>query len=117
MDYSKVKFVTPSVDGDYFTKGKAYRFFGIRYTTEGAVNDDSGDKVYIRIHGCAHISGNHWIPCHGDGTPLSLQELTPLEAEMLAMLETINEGINTMDFTQLEGLQSEIEDLIKKAKQ
>lgn len=35
--------------------------------------------------------------------------------EMLEMLEIINEGIQTMDFTQLEILQPEIEDLIKSS--
>ncbi|WP_148910042.1 hypothetical protein [Sphingobacterium allocomposti] len=37
--------------------------------------------------------------------------------ELVEMLEIINEGINTMDFTQLEGLHNEIESLINKHKQ
>lgn len=37
--------------------------------------------------------------------------------ELVEMLEIINEGINTMDFTQLEVLHNEIESLITKHKQ
>lgn len=35
--------------------------------------------------------------------------------EMLEMLQIINEGINTMDFTQLEILHPEIKQLLKEA--
>lgn len=37
--------------------------------------------------------------------------------DLVEMLEIINEGINTMDFTQLEVLHNKIESLITKHKQ
>lgn len=57
------------------------------------------------------------------GTSISEQLLPRVEMlvehnkELLEMLEIINEGINTMEFTQLEVLHNEIESLITKHKQ
>lgn len=111
MDYSKVKFVTPSVDGKYFTKGKVYAF-EFKKIKRGHVTDDDGDERFIFIPECAHLDNNPWIPCHEYGTPLT-KELTALEADMLDLLKewvASELGRSTV-------LESKTKRLIKKAKQ
>lgn len=108
MDYSKVKFVTPSVDGEDLTKGKVYAVSGKSPHGLPVIIDDEGEVVIIRIDMCAHLNGAHWIPCLEDGTPLT-KEFTALEAEMLAMLEDIHSELINHTY--------KIEELIKKAKQ
>lgn len=111
MDYSKVKFVKPSVDGKYFTKGKVYAVINLD-GAGGYLIDDNGDKTCVYFPECPHLGDNPWIPCHEDGTPLT-EGLTALEAEMLAMLEDIHSELIHGETPHA----YKIEELIKKAKQ
>lgn len=114
MDYSKVKFVKPSVDGYYFTKGKVYAF-ELTGNKSGHVTDDDGDEILICIPECAHLRFNPWIPCHEDGTPLT-KELTALVAEMLDLLNRISGELLRADFVLSEKWYDIINETIKKAK-
>lgn len=69
MDYSKVKYVKPSVDGLDITKDKVYEFEHTLYEL-GLITDDSEVKIHIYITECPHLKDKHWIPCTKDGTPL-----------------------------------------------
>lgn len=115
MDYSTVKFVKPSVDGDHITKGKVYSFEHKR-NKGGHITDDDGDERLIFIPECAHLRFNPWIPCHEDGTPLT-KELTALEAEMLQLLNNIAGELLRSDFVLSEKWYDKITETIKKAKQ
>lgn len=65
MDYSKVKYVKPSVDGLDITKDKVYRFnHDIR--EGGSLDDDKSVVIYIYIPECPHLDGSPWIPCTKD---------------------------------------------------
>lgn len=75
-DYSKVKFVKPSVDGDDVTKGKVYP---IVYFNKSLclhdILDDVGFKITINLEDdfiCTHLRrGNGvWIPCDENGKEL-----------------------------------------------
>lgn len=69
MDYSKVKYVKPSVDGLDITKDKVYEFDS--YADDyGGITDNDNFPITIIIHECAHLNGADWIPCTKDGTPL-----------------------------------------------
>lgn len=78
MDYSKVKYVKPSVDGIIQDSKEVYLTEGKVYDIQGEVEDsglcyivnDTGRKNLILIPGCAHLDDAPWIPCTKDGTPL-----------------------------------------------
>lgn len=115
MDYSKVKFVTPSVGCKYFTRGKVYAF-EYKGNKAGYVTADDGEKTFIFIPSCGHLDHNPWIPCHEDGTPLT-KEFTALEAEMLDLLNRISGELLRSDFVLSEKWYDKIAETIKKAKQ
>lgn len=69
MDYSKVKYVKPSVDGIDITKDKVYEF-DFYDDDFGHITDDDDFQITIIIPECAHLNGANWIPCTKDGTPL-----------------------------------------------
>lgn len=78
MDYSKVKYVKPSVDGliqnteeVYLTKGKVYEVQGeIEESGLCCVINNFERTNVILIPECAHLDDAPWIPCTKDGTPL-----------------------------------------------
>lgn len=69
MDYSKVKFVKPSVNGIDITKGKVYPLANQHGDTGNVIND-VGALLYIIITGCAHLEFKKWIPCDENGKEL-----------------------------------------------
>lgn len=72
MDYSKVKFVKPSVDGFYVAKGNVYAF-EFHENKGGKVINDKNRSIYILIEDCAHLSFNNWIPCDENGKELGYE--------------------------------------------
>lgn len=68
-DYSKVKYVKPSVGGTDITKGKVYEF-EFDEAAGGFVKSDSGVCIYICIISSLHIDNKHWIPCDKDGNEI-----------------------------------------------
>lgn len=85
MDYSKVKFVTPSVDGKDFTKGKVYT---LEFDSHkgGYLINNVGIRRFVYLPQSSQLAENPFIPCQEDGTPLT-KEMTALEAEMLDLLK------------------------------
>lgn len=69
-DYSKVKYVKPSVDGLDITKGKVYRI--VREYDLHYIIDDSFDEIGINIPMCCHLKFKHWIPCDENGKEIEL---------------------------------------------
>ena len=62
MDYSKVKYVKPSVDGLDITKDKVYKFDHNLYEL-GMITNDAEVEIYIYIPECPHLDDAPWIPC------------------------------------------------------
>ena len=69
MDYSKVKFVKPSVGANTLQKGKVYKFTQ-KQGDGGYVTDDRRILIFIRIGRCAHLGFKNWIPCDENGKEL-----------------------------------------------
>lgn len=75
-DYSKVKFVKPSVDGycpfgiRCITKGRVYPIKNLDANLGSIIKDD-GHIVRILINGCAFLNGREWIPCDENGKELT----------------------------------------------
>lgn len=74
-DYSKVKFVKPSVDGtnDHGKVNIKYgNIYPFRYLIMGLgeVVDDFGKKIVIRVKSCAYLDYEKWIPCDENGKEL-----------------------------------------------
>ncbi len=73
-DYSKVKYVKPSVDGLDITKGKVYRILkkedGYRHIYN--ILDDVDYEISISIKSCCHLDGGNWIPCDEKGKEIEL---------------------------------------------
>lgn len=116
MDYSKVKFVKPSVSARDITRGKVYPVLKSSESGLMEINDDSGYRIVLFANDCSHLDGAHWIPCLEDGTPLT-KELTELEAEMLGLLNRISGELLRTDFVLSEKWYDIITETIKKAKQ
>lgn len=70
-DYSKVKYVKPSVDGRDITQCKVYSFDHVSWEL-GCVYDDKGVKIYIYVPECPHLKDKHWIPCDENGKEIEL---------------------------------------------
>lgn len=75
-DYSKVKFVKPSVDGtndDGKVNIKCVNIYPFRHLIMGLgeVVDDFGDKIVIRVKSCAFLDYDKWIPCDENGKELT----------------------------------------------
>lgn len=68
-DYSKVKYVKPSVDGVYITKGKVYECLNKGYSSRFGYTytyDNNGFKHYICIDNII------WHPCDEKGKEIEL---------------------------------------------
>lgn len=74
-DYSKVKFVKPSVDGTNddgvlnVKKSSIYAFKHV-FGNLGEVTDDLGGNILIRIKSCSYLNYEKWIPCDENGKEL-----------------------------------------------
>lgn len=70
-DYSKVKYVKPSVGGTDITKGNVY-YFKHPAGAGGFIKNDKGCKILVYIPSCAHLDNKKWIPCDKDGNEIEI---------------------------------------------
>ena len=68
-DYSKVKFVKPSVDGLQLKKEKVYRFEFVS-NKGGYIYNDRLVHIFVFIPESDHLNGKHFIPCDENGKEL-----------------------------------------------
>ncbi len=73
-DYSKVKYVKPSVDGIDITKGKVYECIMSRKET-ALIKDDDNFDILIYIDMCPHLGTCNWIPCDENGKEIELCDI------------------------------------------
>lgn len=71
-DYSKVKYVKPSVSGEDITKGKVYEVKRFKYPAIVSVLDDSKFEIDCFIPKSSHLNGSSWIPCDENGKEIEL---------------------------------------------
>lgn len=71
-DYSKVKYVKPSVDGSGLTMGKVYDF-EFDEKEKGWIKNDYNYNAYINIPKSSHLQCKGcFIPCDKDGNEIEI---------------------------------------------
>lgn len=75
-DYSKVKYVKPSVDGKDITKCKVYEVVDFLFDDCYRIRDDVNDYITVTFSNkdsdIVHESRYNWIPCDKDGNEIEV---------------------------------------------